>query len=355
MEFLVLSNCRPGSGWDTYASSLMAVKSSSFSIKLLNLFDSHRSGACPCNDVFRPRTIDILGRNLNPSYLEVVGRVLPSIYFHDLIRSIKSERSNGLVLHYSYHLLPILGKPSNDIVTIHDLTVVSKLHESSGLKRLYAQSLMRKYSSFKNIITVSRHTKELLEGIGFNGSIEAIYPPASPGFYPVVDKSSLREDLGLPQDKFLVLSVGNDRPWKNLERAFKSVETLGSDYMFVRVGRGVRNERVFLNVDQKKLNMLYNASDVLLFPSLEEGFGFPLVEAFSVGLPTVVSDIDIFREIGDGASIFVNPCDISSISEGIVTAIYDSKSLRNRSLAKSRNFTVDRFNKNMESYYKSIL
>ena len=132
-------------------------------------------------------------------------------------------------------------------------------------------------------------------------------------------------------------------------------KTLGSDYMFVRVGRGVRNERVFLNVDQKKLNMLYNASDVLLFPSLEEGFGFPLVEAFSVGLPTVVSDIDIFREIGDGASIFVNPCDISSISEGIVTAIYDSKSLRNRSLAKSRNFTVDRFNKNMESYYKSIL
>ncbi len=354
MKILVLSNCRPGSGWDTYASSLKEVKSGSFSVELLNLFDSPEKQPCPGSNVFRPKEVELLKGNHVQNYLEIMGRTFPGIYFHELISRIRNERHRGLILHYSYNLVPVLGKPYNDIVTIHDLTAISKTHTPNGLKRLYAQYLMRKYSAFRNIITVSEHTKELLEMAGFSGSIGVIYPPASPNFFHIADKFSLREQLGLPQDKFLILSVGNDKPWKNLEKAYRSVESLGTGFMFVRVGKSIGNEKSFLNVDRRTLNMLYNASDVLLFPSLEEGFGFPLVEAYSTGLPTVVSDIGVFREIGEGASIFVNPLDTSSISDGILTAVNDSGALRNKSLAKSRNFTLDRFNSQMENYYKSI-
>lgn len=99
-------------------------------------------------------------------------------------------------------------------------------------------------------------------------------------------------------------------------------------------GRGWKNQRVFdlldhcpllrghvLEVagisDSAKMWLLKNANGSLV-PSFDEGYGFPLVEALSLGLPTIASDIPIFREVGKGYPTYCNPADREAWSNAIL-------------------------------------
>ena len=98
----------------------------------------------------------------------------------------------------------------------------------------------------------------------------------------------------------------------------KSVmEKLDDSYQLVRIGSQVGNSITFNNIDDEKINKIYNACDILLFPTLEEGFGYPVVEAFKTGLPVLSSDVDIIKEVSDGAALLVNPMDINEVTEGV--------------------------------------
>lgn len=94
---------------------------------------------------------------------------------------------------------------------------------------------------------------------------------------------------------------------------------------------------------------------MLLFPSLEEGQGLPVIEAFAAGLPVVASDIPVLREVAGNAAIFIDPHDVESFYVGIKEALNISDQLRKDGLVMSKKYSFDIFKNRMEKLYHRIL
>ncbi|MBT7311180.1 glycosyltransferase family 4 protein, partial [bacterium] len=74
---------------------------------------------------------------------------------------------------------------------------------------------------------------------------------------------------------------------------------------------------------QDKLIELYNSSSALLFPSLHEGFGFPILEAMASNLPVITSDRGAMKEVAGGAALLVDPDSADSIAQAIEQLYFD--------------------------------
>ena len=136
----------------------------------------------------------------------------------------------------------------------------------------------------------------------------------------------------------------------------EAVFRLGADYKLVRVGKSIMEGDIsFQGVSYETMNEIYNACDVLLFPSLYEGFGYPMVEAFATGLPVVASDIEVFRETSGEAAILRDPNDVSDLVSGVKSALENSEELKIKGLKRAVKFSFGRFANEMNMYYSSIL
>ena len=94
--------------------------------------------------------------------------------------------------------------------------------------------------------------------------------------------------------------------------------------------------------DDRKLAEWYNAADVLLFPSLWEGFGWPPLEAMACGTPVVASNVPAIAEVVGDAGILVPPDDPSELAgatERVLTDAALSRSLRDKGLTRAAHFT----------------
>jgi len=130
---------------------------------------------------------------------------------------------------------------------------------------------------------------------------------------------------------------------------------LGSEYVLVREGPAVANSVTYSGVNPETLNKIYNACDLLLFPTLEEGFGLPIIEAFATKPPVVSSDIEVVNEVAQNAAILVEPT-VQGCLKGIKEAL-SSKSIlveRGIRLVKQR-YSFEVFEQTMANYYYSLL
>ena len=153
-----------------------------------------------------------------------------------------------------------------------------------------------------------------------------------------------------------MLSVSSNLNRKNLGKVKETVLSLGADDKLVRVGKSIMEEKIpFQGVSYETMNEIYNACDVLLFPSLYEGFGYPMVEAFASGLPVVASDIEVFRETSGEAAILRDPNDVSDLVSGVKLALENSEELKIKELKRAKKFSFDRFANEMNMYYSSTL
>lgn len=88
--------------------------------------------------------------------------------------------------------------------------------------------------------------------------------------------------------------------------------------------------------------MIYNLAQVFVFPSLYEGFGFPVVEAMASGLPVITSNVSSFPEITQEAGILVNPYDYRDIAQGIERILNErdlKEKLREKGLKRASFFS----------------
>ena len=277
----------------------------------------------------------------------------PSIFLTSRKKQIQNQITQDKIIHYSSQGIPNLNLKNRYVFTIHDLFGLdSKFNKDSGLRKLLEINL--KYiASAERIITVSQYVKSQLQNIGINGRIEAIYPPVSRSFKLLDSRISVRKSLGLPENRRLVLSVSSQDPRKNLKTVTETMKLLGDEYSLVRVGKPIGNCYSFSNVDDEKLNMIYNACDVLLFPSLDEGFGYPLAEAMTVGLPIVASDIPVFHEIAENSAVLVEP-DPKRLARGIKDAANNSDIFHARGIQTAKRYSFDRFKEKINEFYRRI-
>jgi len=223
--------------------------------------------------------------------------------------------------HALGHHVDRFRKLAPTVVTCHDLMPLTLAGYYAGraegiTKRAF---LRRPYRALKRadlVIAVSAFTKGELQQHGYAPPrVEVVPNVVRPVFQPVAKGAALAtlreagvEWPGVP----VVLSVGNDRAYKNLPAL---IEAMGRPALthasLVRVGPdlpadlrkladGLGVARRFHTVSapsDELLRCVYAAADVLAQPSLGEGFGIPVIEAMAVGLPVVVSDGGALPEV----------------------------------------------------------
>jgi glycosyltransferase involved in cell wall biosynthesis len=188
----------------------------------------------------------------------------------------------------------------------------------------------------------------MLAGTGLSGP--RITPLELAGEIPEGDRADgLPSELG-PGDLPLVLCVGSHEPRKNHMAVLYAAESLwreGCRFSLTFIGGNSWNSEHFgtevarlreqgyplrtaSGVSDAVVAAAYRAASVVVFPSLNEGFGLPVSEALSAGTPVVTSDYGSMREIGEGrGAVLVDPRDDDGVLAGMRAAIFDP-STRNR-------------------------
>lgn len=128
-----------------------------------------------------------------------------------------------------------------------------------------------------------------LERYGFEADVRVIYTSPPQEIQILNQKASAREVMRLPGETKVILSVSSNLRRKNIPVIREIMKLLGDSYRLVKVGSPVDDAINFNYLTAEKINLLYNVCDALLFPTLGEGYGKPVVEAFVSGLPVVAS------------------------------------------------------------------
>ena len=279
--------------------------------------------------------------------------VLKNIVFRRLRQHIHSVINGGGIVHYTDQSMPLFSRGGDrEIVTFHDLFA---LKENNGVKGILYKQYIMEFLKFKNAIAISEHTRGQLEEAGFSGEISTIYHGIPEIFHPRTNNVEIRRKYGLPIDKKLIISVSSSAPRKNIQLLRKIKQNLWDDMEIVRVGPSEGFDLSFEKVSDETLAELYSAADLFILTSTDEGFNHPVTEAMASGLPVVVSDIEIMREVTGNAGIFCDVKDEFSFIEGIKSSLEERERYSKLSLTQAKKFTKEKFSKNMKSYYNKIL
>src|SRR3989338_1294523 len=204
------------------------------------------------------------------------------------------------------------------ITTYHD--VVALKYPQWSHPKIVAVHKRRLYLVEKEIdmiIAVSQSTKKDLMEISSipEEKITVIYEGPTADFKPQSKEQveSFRKKYKLP-DKF-VLAIGGIGERRNLGR----IKQAAKDYNLVITGQTIP----WLELDE--LELLYNSASVLLYASLYEGFGLPLLDAFLCGLPVITSNVSSMPEVGGDAAEYVNPESVIDIENKLKAVTSDEE------------------------------
>ena len=252
----------------------------------------------------------------------------------------------------------------NLTLTVHDLIAEKQNIDAGKNKLFYAQHA-------KKIIAISEATKkDVIEMFGIDGNkIEVIYHASS------LNKS-MAQKPNLPVPEQFLLYVGTRGGHKNFDALIRAVAPLLQKhknlYVFC-VGKKTFNAQeisVFqaLGIDKKVMSLsavndsalayLYGKAAVFVFPSLAEGFGIPILEAWACGTPAVVSDISCFREVAAEAACYFDPQSQESMTNEIEKVLTD-KELQKKLIQKGENrlalFSWEKTIEQTHKFYQSLL
>lgn len=287
--------------------------------------------------------------------------------------------SNLDILHFPNYLAP-LRCPLPYVVHFHDLSVFRYPHLQPLRKRwIFRVLLGRVARSAACVVTVSHAmAREITEYFRLPPDrVAAVWNGYDPVFGPV-GREAQREvcrRYGLEPPFFLF--VGAIHPRKNLGTLLQAVDVLrrqGYPHRLVVVGpwgwqyhavlrlwrRLSLEDRVrFLGyVPRSDLVALYNAATALVYPSLYEGFGLPVVEAMACGTPVAASRIPALQEVGGPAVYWVEPRDVSGWAEAMARLADDGDlrdDLRAAGWARASQFSWERTAAELVRLYKRVL
>lgn len=246
---------------------------------------------------------------------------------YDSIRSsvYVNRLSNALVFYPGY--IPPLFSKNPYVFTIHDLNHLDRPENSSFFKKTFYNTVIKKGClDSKFIFTVSEFSRQrILEWSGVDDNkVVNVGNGVSPRFNPVGDKLTLGFDF--------ILCVSNRKGHKNEIRTLNAFALAKIPKEIKLVFTGEPDEVMLANINELKLNgrvyftgylddaqlpNLYRASLALVFVSLYEGFGLPVIEAQATGVPVITSNTTALSEIAGQGALLVDPLDVEEIADSI--------------------------------------
>lgn len=260
-------------------------------------------------------------------------------------RFLKQNDFSGAVFHYSYYTF-YKNLKAKSVVTVHDL-VHEKFPNFFGgiLNKIYLLNKKKSIEKADSLIAISGQTKnDLVEIYGIEQEkINVVYHGIGEKFHIMVDE--LRSDFLKKKNisKPFFLFVGNRLLYKNfnfLLTSFSSWERR-EEFDIYCVGGGeftyeenilmkklnlVGKIKLILSATEEDLIGFYNCSTALIYPSLYEGFGFPILEGLACGTKVLASDTPVFREIGGDLPIYFNPYNQESLIKALDLSLSDDHS-----------------------------
>ena len=290
---------------------------------------------------------------------------LPGNASRRLLRYSKAPKAD--LFHALNQRVEFPSKSCPIVTTFHDLFVLTGEYSTPEFRTRFAEQAQRAAEKSDLLIAVSQFTanqvQELLKpSVPVRVVHHGVYLPPSP---PPGDAD--RQNI--------VLHVGAIQKRKNIVRLIDAFSTLPKDWRLVLAGSagGFAGDEAIQHakaskaadrieitgyIETERLDDLYRTARILAFPSLDEGFGIPVVEAMASGLPVITSDASALKEAAGDAAVLVDPQRTESIAEALRT-LASAAGLRNQlremGWKRAQEFTWSRAVQKTWDCYTSLL
>jgi len=285
------------------------------------------------------------------------------------------------IAHWTYPL-PIRIEGAKNIYTLHDLVPLKLPYTTMDSKSAYYRTLQNLAKTADHFVTVSETSKnDIIEILGADESfVTNTYQSVR------IPQSMLDDSLEQVQINLDAMNVGADlgpggfylfvgaiEPKKNLKRVVEAYLQSGCKLPFIVVGRQAWQYKEVMSLIERSNDIFYldylpfnqlvtliRAARGVFFPSLYEGFGLPVLEAFICGAPVVTADASSTREIAGDAAMLVDPYDIRQIRDAFrKLEEKDNDQMRfemtERGRAQAKRFTEDVIANNLDAMYQRVL
>jgi glycosyltransferase involved in cell wall biosynthesis len=300
-------------------------------------------------------------------YFRSFGERLPANCHRFLLQEPLVPRRPDL-FHGLNQRLPTM-RPRRTVTTFHDLFVLTGNYSTPEFRRRFADQAQRAAAESDRIIAVSEFTAtQVQQLLGVERSrLRVVHhgvriPPGGTGDSPVKEREKI------------ILHVGAIQARKNVARLIQAFETVPPDWRLILAGsagfgadeilRGIAaspaRDRISIlgYVPAEALADWYARSTILAFPSLDEGFGIPILEAMAAGLPVLTSDRSALAEVAGGAALLVNPESVEELAEALSKMIADEQlreDLKQMGLARAAEFTWPKALEQTWNVYQELL
>lgn len=237
--------------------------------------------------------------------------------------------------YYSSYFIKYLKSPY--VITVHDM-----IHEKFSSDDETITQKKKSILGANRIIAVSHNTKrDLIDIYGISpAKIDVVYHGYS-------FNANIEEPVSLQNHSYILFTGARHgyKNWYNFVKAFKILNDIYPDIKLVCTGSKFTNEEkdylvknklteqvLQLFVSDSQLVWLYKHAICFVYPSLYEGFGIPILEAFASGCPLLLSDTSCFPEIAEKGGLYFNPNDVESMADSMKRIVEDS-ALRERLIA----------------------
>ncbi|WAL62762.1 glycosyltransferase family 4 protein [Thermocoleostomius sinensis] len=291
-----------------------------------------------------------------------------------------------IIDHSDGHLAYWLQKQRQPtIVTCHDIINLTQPETYKGRAQYPWLSMsIWKYAIWgmhkaSHVVSVSSYTAdEVVQWLGLDRSRITVIPNAVDEKFRVLPTDEIRafrQQQGIAADTFCLLNVGSNHIRKNVSTILEVVALLksrGLPIHFWKAGTDFNTEQQqFIQAhqlqdcvsyvgepDDRALVQLYNAADVLVAPSLSEGFGLTVLEAMACGTPVIASNVTSLPEVVGEAGYLVHPTDVESIAKAVYqlqTDLSCCNCLKEKGIERAKQFTWRKTGERIAEVYETLL
>jgi glycosyltransferase involved in cell wall biosynthesis len=293
----------------------------------------------------------------------------PRVQFWEQVTLPRTLRHHDVdLLHSTAGFSPLLTDVST-VLTVHDISPITHPEWfSRGYATLYRVLTPLTLKRTDHVVTISSFSKSEIERAypWTTGSVSAVHNGLTP-----IPEDDVDPIDGLDADRYL-LFVGSLNPRKNVVRLLDAYERyrrrVEAPVPLVLAGS---QRDVFAAVDRPPIdgvhalgfvpdaqrNWLYHNATALLFPSLYEGFGLPIVEAMDCETPVLTSNVGAMAEVAGDAAVLVDPTDVDAIATGIERIATDDslrETLADAGRRRVAEFTWESTAAEMVSIYRNV-